>query len=89
MSVRWSKTVARGLNAIYSLASNELDMHELSEMECACNGCTGPNEYHEPRDCHCAGKPLARQCDGCRTTHDWEEAIAWLGDQIDKHGSHQ
>jgi hypothetical protein len=88
MSVRWSKRVAAGLDSIYALASVELEACQLSELECRCASCCGPNEYGEDRPCQCVGKPFDKQCTGCQAVAEWAAAISWLGDQITKRKDH-
>jgi hypothetical protein len=82
MSVRWSKAIDAGLDHIYALATCELENHELSELECSC-GC-GLNPDLTDKPCQCDGKPLAKQCEGCRTTYEWGEALRWLGSELNR-----
>jgi hypothetical protein len=84
--MRWSKKVYDGLINIYALASMELENHELSEMDCRCDVCTGKADNWKERGCECDGKPYTKRCEGCRTTEEWETAIRWLGQLLDKKG---
>lgn len=75
---RWTAKVDRGLSNIYAHLQNELQMSQLSELECRCEGCqvNGP--------CLCP-EDYRRQCDECRNASDWADAIEWLGRQLEKH----
>ena len=85
MSMRWSQKVAAGIGHIAALADCELANHELTEMACRCDACTGevPDDDHEgafdlDAACRCDGRPYAERCEGCRTTEEWAEALSWL-----------
>lgn len=92
MTIRWTKKVAEGLSHITCLAEAELQAHELSEMECRCDACTGkvPDEDNEGAfdayaPCRCDGKAYPALCGGCRTTEEWGTALAWLNQTIHRH----
>lgn len=85
---RMTDRVAAGLNAIYSFMDNEHCVRQWSAIECTCKGCRGiPKDDGtcDTDDCHCYGKPRAKQCEECRLYHDLGEALSWLGQMIDRH----
>jgi hypothetical protein len=84
--MHWSKKIANGLGHIAALAECELSNHELTEMACRCDACTGKIEdednegaYDTSTSCQCDDKPFDQQCEGCRTTEEWALALAWIG----------
>jgi hypothetical protein len=40
--------------------------------------------YSTEAPCQCHDKPFAAQCEGCRTTAEWEAGLIWLNNLIRK-----
>ncbi len=79
MTMRWSKQVEEGLQLVYSNMSCILENGNESFLECE-RRIGKPNE-----DGICEILDPCGKCENCKNVKALEKALAWLGDQIDKH----
>lgn len=70
-----AERITEGLNGFYSYLSCVLENHEDSILECTCEGCKVNG------DCLCTPR---KRCEGCKTTAEWEAALGWLSQAIDR-----